>query len=94
MYCLSAIKQFDAMKPEQVKQAAFEIATVGTRGLDPNNPDKKYTLRCLPGSFSALQLLSYMFVAFKRVSPETNIGFDLAREFEAATHMHAQGRKE
>ena len=94
MYCLSAMKQFDDMTPEQVKQAAFEIATVGTRGLDPNNPDKKHTLRSLPGTFSGLQLLSYMFVAFKRVSPETNIGFDLAREFEAAKQMHEHGAKE
>jgi tetratricopeptide (TPR) repeat protein len=94
MYCLSAMQQFDAMMPEQVKQAAFEIATVGTRGLDPNDPAKKYTLRCLTGSFSALQLLSYMFVAFKRISPETDMGFDLAREYEAATQMHQRGQKE
>ena len=94
MYCLSAMKQFDDMTPEKVKQAAFEIATAGTRGLDPNNPDKKHTLRSLPGTFSGLQLLSYMFVAFKRISPETDIGFDLAREYEAALQMHQRGQKE
>ena len=94
MYCLSAMQQFDTMTPEQVKQAAFEIATVGTRGLNPNDPDKKYTLRTLPGSFTGLQMLSYMFVAFKRVSPEANIGFDLSREFETAQAMHARGEKE
>lgn len=94
MYCLSALKQFDAMTPEQVKQTAFEIATVGSKGLNPNDPDKKYTLRSLAGSFSGLQLLSYMFVAFKRISPETNIGFDLAREYEAAKQMQANGQQE
>ena len=93
MYCVSAMRQFDAMQPEQVKQAAFEIATVGTRGLNPNDPHKKYTLRTLTGEFTGLQLLSYMYVAFKRVSPEADIGFDLKAEYEAAQRMRRDEQK-
>lgn len=75
-------------------QSIVERLEVLSPGLDPNNPDKKHMLRSLPGTFSGLQLLNYKFVAFKRVSPETNIGFDLAREFEAAKQMHEHGQKE
>lgn len=93
MYCLAAIKQFEGMEPMQVKQAAFEIATVGTRGLNPNDPTKTYKLRSLSGTFTALQLLSYMFVAFKRISPDAETGFDLSGEYEAAKLMHAKEQK-
>lgn len=92
-YCLSAMQEFDAMDPGRVQQAAFEIATVGRQGLNPNDPNRTYTLRTLPGEFTGLRLLSYMFVAFKRINPDADVGFDLSREYEVAKQTHAQRRK-
>ena len=87
MYCLAALEKFASMGRDQVQKIGFEIAMLGTRGIDVNNPDSRYTLKSLPGQFSGLQLLSYQFVAFRQISPETNIGFDLAPEYQMALSL-------
>jgi hypothetical protein len=71
-----------------VQKIAFEIAAVGMKGLNPSDSNKRYTLRTLPGEFSGLQLLSYMYVTWKRVKPDADIGFDLSREYQAAMALH------
>ena len=52
--------------------------------LATNDAAEKYTLRSLPGSFSGLHLVATMYVAFKLIAPEHDVGFDLSREYEAA----------
>jgi Flp pilus assembly protein TadD len=84
MYCLAALEKCDTMPQAEIQKIAFEIAAVGTKGINPNDPDRKYRLRTLPGEFSGLQLLCYMFVTWKKVAPEADMGFDLSREYEAA----------
>ena len=87
MYCLSALEKFHSMSPDQVQKIGFEIAILGTRGIDVNNPDSRYTLKSLPGQFSGLQLLCYEYVAFKQFAPDQSIGFDLAEEYRAALSL-------
>jgi hypothetical protein len=87
MYCLGALRKFDKMPLEEVKRIGFEIAVLGQRGLDTNNPDQKYTLKSLPGTFSGLHLVCLMYVAFKQISPQQSIGFDLSREYEVARSL-------
>lgn len=41
----------------------------------------------MPGAFSGLHLMCYMFVGFKAIAPDQDIGFDLSREYELATQM-------
>jgi tetratricopeptide (TPR) repeat protein len=94
MYCLSALERFAQMSPDQVRQVALEIAMLGRTGIDINNPEHRYQLRSLPGDFSGLQLTSYMYVAFKQIAPEYDIGFDLSGEYEAATKLHARQNDE
>jgi tetratricopeptide (TPR) repeat protein len=84
MYCLSALKHFDKLSLEQVRQIGFEIAMLGTRGLDVNSPEQKYTLKSMEGNFSGLHLVCLQYVAFKRIAPEHSIGFDLSAEYETA----------
>src|SRR5439155_1647349 len=50
-------------------------------GLDTNDPTQKYQLNTLPGNFSGLNLVCLMYVAFKSIAPEMDIGFDLAKEY-------------
>jgi len=38
----------------------------------------------LPGEFTGLQLMSYIYVAFKQIAPEQDIEFDLSTEYEQA----------
>jgi Flp pilus assembly protein TadD len=74
MYCLSALQKFAALPPDDVRKIAFEIAAVGMKGINPNDPDRTYTLRTMPENrFTGLQLLSYMYVGFKQVAPEMNV---------------------
>lgn len=88
MFCLGALERFASMIPDQVQKIGFEIAVLGTHGLDVNDSSVKYTLRTLPGgTFSGLHLLSIQYVAFQQIAPATDIGFDLSREYQAALKM-------
>lgn len=89
MYFLDAFKRFDAMKPEQVRDVAMEIAMVGRNGLDYSSPDEKYELRSLPGrKCSGLQLMCLMFAGFKRFAPEHDLQMDLHEPFLAALQIY------
>lgn len=90
MYCLEAIERFESMPPEKVKQISFEIGMLGMKGIDTNDPTQKYTLRSLPGKFSGLQLMSMMYVGFKNIDPNMDIGFDLSREYKHALKLHGK----
>ena len=90
MYCVSALEKFEEMSPERVKAIALEIAMLGRGGLDINTPDTRYRLKNMEGDFSGLQLMSLMYVAFKQISPEADIQFDLAKEYESALSLHGR----
>lgn len=87
MYCVDALQRYAQMTPAQVQEIGFEIAMLGTQGLDVNDPMERYTLRSLPGRFSGLQLVALMYVAFRQIAPGQDVGFDLAREYEMARGM-------
>jgi Flp pilus assembly protein TadD len=91
MYCLAAIQKFEKMRPDEVKKIGFEIAVLGQRGLNTNDSTARYELKSMPGKFSGLQLVCTMFVAFKILTPDQGIGFDLEREYEAAKAAHRRG---
>ncbi len=91
MYCVSALKKFDLMTLEQVRNVGFEVAALGMNGINVNDPKSEYHLRTLAGTFTGLQLLCYEYVAFRQVAPDMDIGFDLAKEYEEATRMKAMG---
>lgn len=96
MYCLGALERFEPLSPQEVQKVGLEIALLGTGGIDPNDADKRYTLKTLPGEYSGLHLLCIMFVAFKAVAPDRDIGFDVAREYRTALAMHnaRKGKRE
>jgi hypothetical protein len=83
-YCLSALKTLRELGPEQFRAITVEIALLGQSGLDINAPTPKYTLKSLPGKFSGMQLVSYMYVVFRHLAPDEDAGIDLAKEYEAA----------
>ena len=91
-YCLGALQRFDGMPKAEVQKIAFEIAMLGSRGLDVNNPAEQYTLRSIEGKFSGLHLLCIQYVGFQIIEPSLDLGFDLSAEYDAARSMH-QGRE-
>lgn len=91
MYCLGAIEKFEKMSRSDVQRIAFEIAILGRKGLNVNDPEQNYRLQSLPGEHSGLQLVCLMYVGFKIIAPEQDIGFDLAKEYAMAKTMHEKG---
>ena len=78
------------MPRAEVQQIGFEIAATGQRGLDTNDPTPKYQLKSLAGNFSGLHLVCLMYVAFKSIALDTDIGFDLSKEYAAAQALHGE----
>jgi len=90
MYCMDALQKFEKMTPAEVRNVEFEIAMLGTRGLDVNDPAPKYTLRSLPGQFSGLNLVALMYVAAQQRAPGLDVGFDLAQEYAMALTLRGE----
>ena len=84
MYIAGALDTFDKLGPTKRQEIAFEIALVGQRGLDINDPEQKYSLRTLPGKYSGLHLLALMYTGFKQIDPTLNSGADFDAEYKMA----------
>ena len=87
MYCKAALEKFKKLGPEKTNTITAEIALLGRQGLDINNPDKKYTLNSLDGEFTGLQLVSYMYVGFKKIAPDRDVGIDFSEEYNMALKL-------
>ncbi len=72
---------------KEVQAIAFEIGLKGQEGLDINNPQKMYQIKAMPGTFTGLQLVCYMYVGFRLFAPEMNIGVDLSEEYKTALRL-------
>ena len=91
-YCEGALERFKDMPLAEVQKITFEIAMLGSRGLDVNDPAEQYTLRSIPGKFSGLHLLCIEYVGFQIIDPKVDLGFDLSAEYAAARAMFGEGR--
>ncbi len=91
-FLLDALKRYDKLPVEQVREIALEIGMMGRSGLDYASPDQKYTLKSLPGEkFSGLNLMCLMYAGFKRIAPEHDLKMDLDEPFLVALQMHQDG---
>jgi tetratricopeptide (TPR) repeat protein len=88
-FCLDAMQKFHALEEAQTKSITFEVAMLGRDGFDINSPDKKYTLKSLPGHFSGLHLVSIMYVGMKSLAPTFDVGIDLSEEYAEAKRLFA-----
>lgn len=90
-YCLSAMERFKGMPKSEVQKIAFEVAMLGSRGLDVNDPAERYTLQSIPGKFSGLHLLCIQYVGFQTLDPSVDLGFDLSEEYRVAMNLLREG---
>ncbi|MGV2338993.1 MAG UNVERIFIED_CONTAM: hypothetical protein LVR18_40980 [Planctomycetaceae bacterium] len=67
MYLTGALERFAGMSLDQIQ------------ALDINDPEPKYTLRSLPGTFSGLHLCCLMYAAFKKFAAAQDMGIDFSR---------------
>jgi len=86
-YILNALKTFRDKSFQEIQDISFEIALLGIKGLDINNPTKKYTLRSLPGEFTGLEMLCIMYAGFHQIEPGMDVGADLFHEYELAEKL-------
>jgi len=92
-FLLDALKRFAPMDVEEIRAIAFEIGMLGRSGLDYASPEKKYTLRTVPGEeFSGLHLMCLMHAGFKRFAPELDSGMDLDEPFLQALSLFNEQR--
>jgi tetratricopeptide (TPR) repeat protein len=82
-----AMRLFAYLPEAKIKEISYEIDSKLQSGLDFSNPDTKYTLASLPGSFSGLQLVSYVYVGLKIVAPDQDTGVNFSKEFAMALKM-------
>jgi len=87
MYMTGALEKFGKMDQQQLIQTVFEITKLGETGLSINDPDKRYTLKSLPGDFSGLHLLSMMHVGLKQIDASLDTQSGLDAEYEFAKQM-------
>ena len=90
MYCLGALELLSSKPRNEIQLITSEIAFLGRRGLDINNPEKKYHLNSLTGDFTGLHLLCYMYVGFRILDEELDIGADLSSEYKAALRLFSK----
>lgn len=91
MYCLAALHKYSDAGENMRQTITFEIAMLGRSGFDINDPTPKYSLKSMPGTFTGLQLVSYMYVGFRQIDPSVDIGIDLSREYQEAFRMFESG---
>jgi len=92
MFMVDALQHFSALPKSKVKEIAFEIAVLGTQGIEPDK--QGYRLNHIPAKvFSGKHLLGYYYVSWKLAIPEMlgqlNLPYD--EEFALAEQFHKAG---
>jgi len=85
MFMVEALKHFKEKEASDIKQAAFELAMLGTQGIDPNKKD--YIISSINSKrFSGNQVLAFYYVSWALAMPEQvqHLGLDFSKEFEMA----------
>lgn len=85
MYMAEAINYFSNLSQESTKKIAFEIATIGTQGIDPNK--KNYSIPSIKNSnFSGYKTLAYYYVSWAIGVPEmlNQLQLPFDQEYELA----------
>jgi len=85
MYMVDAFNYFSNLKQEQIKNIAFEIATIGTQGIDPNKDN--YSIPSIDGSsFSGYKTLAYYYVSWANAIPEmlSQLQLPFTKEYDLA----------
>ena len=91
-YCLEAMQRFAQMPQGDFQKLALELAMAGRSGFAVHKPESRYHIKGLDGEHSGLAMVCFLYVAMQRMAPGTDLGFDLAAEYEQAKRMFAATR--
>jgi len=92
MFMIDALQHMSRLPLPKVKEIAFEIALLGTQGIEPDK--QGYRLNHIPAkTFTGKHLLAYYYVSWKLALPEMleelHLPFD--EEFSIAEQFHRTG---
>jgi tetratricopeptide (TPR) repeat protein len=90
MYCLGALEHLSSKARNEIQLIVSEIAFLGKRGLDIHSSEKRYHLNSLEGDFTGLDLLCHMYVGFRILDQDIDIGADLSSEYQAALRLFSK----
>lgn len=88
MYMVGAIEFFKPMSQTKIKELAFEFATLGMSGIDPNKDG--YSIPSIKNkSYTGYQALAYYYVSWATAIPEmlTQLQMPFEKEYELAKQM-------
>jgi Flp pilus assembly protein TadD len=86
-YCLDALKRFASLSPGELQKLSLELALAGRDGFAVHDPESRYRVKGLDGERSGLAMVCFLYVAMQRMAPGTDLGFDLAEEYEQAKRI-------
>jgi len=89
MYMVGALKYFESMPNSKIKEIAFELATLGISGIDPNKDG--YIVPSIKGeSFTGYRALSYYYVSWALSAPEMleQLQMPFNKEFDMAKQLY------
>lgn len=95
LFMVDAMQVFDKMSAEKIKATAFEIAMLGTQGINPSSGNN-YKLSNIPKKdFSGYHLLAFYYVSWAIAIPEMLAQLQLPydKEYEMAKQMFDGGMK-
>ena len=93
-YLINALEYFQDKDMRHIQEVTYEIGLLGRNGFELDNPEIKYTLKSMPGSFSGLCLLCFMYVGFQKINPQQDLRIDFSREYAAALAVHEYKKDE
>ena len=85
MYMVDALNYFEKLPSSQIKKIAFELATIGMSGINPNK--KGYSVPSIEGSsFSGYKTLAYYYTSWALAIPEMlgSLQMPFEKEYELA----------
>jgi hypothetical protein len=89
-YCLQALQLFEGMDQQRFMAVLREVAGIGWRGLQINEPGTSRSLKTVPGSWSDLALACLIHVSMKRLMPDEDSGLGIGTEYEEAVRLFNQ----
>ncbi|MEJ8841509.1 tetratricopeptide repeat protein [Lacibacter sp. H375] len=90
MYMVDALGYFEGMGKDKIKAIAFDIAMLGTQGINPEEGNV-YSVPSIQGKeFSGYHLLAYYYVSWKLAVPEMlgQLGLPFDDEYKLAEQMY------
>lgn len=90
MYILGALGRFGKMSITEGQKLTLEVALLGQKGLEINNPDRRYKIKSIASEdFSGLHVLCIMYTGLRAMGGSfDDTGMKFSAEYDAAAALY------